>query len=342
MRVLVTGSEGYIGAVLRDVLLDRGHEVVGVDAGYFNECNFHKAPTSIPLVDKDIRLVEEDDLAGFDAVMHLAALSNDPLGALDGGLTESINTTATLRMARLAKGAGVGRFIFSSSCSMYGEGASTGLTEEASFNPQTAYARSKVDVEAGLRAMADDSFSPTYLRNATAFGLSPRFRFDLVVNNLTGWAFVGGKVVLQSDGSPWRPLVHIRDISKAFACALEAPRDAIHNEAFNVGATDNNFQIATVARMVAACFGDCEVTLGEGGGDTRTYNVDFSKIQERLPGFGSVDCSVEDSIAELKNCFEAMSLDDDQFQGRLYTRLKQIQHLQSAQRLDENLLWRTG
>jgi nucleoside-diphosphate-sugar epimerase len=340
MRVLITGSEGYIGAVMRDVLLGRGHEVAGLDTGYFSECDLHVKPTEIPLVRKDLRHVERGDLEGFDAVAHLAALSNDPLGSLDAGLTQAINTTASLKLAHLAKEAGVQRFIFASSCSLYGHGAATGLTEDAPFNPQTGYARSKVDVEEGLRALASDGFSPVYLRNATAFGLSPRLRFDLVVNNLCGWAAVTGKIMLTSDGSPWRPLVHIRDISKAFACCLEAPRQAIHNEAFNVGSTTLNYQIASIAHMVAGQFPGCDVVLGKSDGDTRTYNVDFTKIHKKLPGFEGVDYTVEAGIAELKACFEQMQLDEPQFHSHLYTRLKQIQHLQEEGRLDDALFWR--
>jgi len=342
MNVLVTGSEGYIGAVLRDVIREHGHNVTGLDAGFFNECDFHKAPTTIPLIQKDVREIEEADLSGFDAIMHLAALSNDPLGALDATLTDAINTRASLRLAELAQRAGVERFIFASSCSLYGQGASEGLTEDAPFNPQSAYARSKVEVEAGLQTLADDRFSPIYMRNATAFGLSPRQRFDLVVNNLAGWAFVENRIMLTSDGSPWRPLVHIRDISRAFLCALEAPREVVHNQAFNVGSTKSNFQIATLARMVARHFNDCEVVLGKGDGDTRTYNVDFTKIRTRLPGFQDCEISVEDSIAELKAAFEELAFTDEHFHSRLYTRLKQIKHLQEAGRLDEQLFWRSA
>ena len=341
MKVIVTGSEGYIGAVLRDVLLKRGHEVTGMDTGYFNGCDFDRAPTAIPLIKRDLRRVQKSDLEGFDAVVHLAALSNDPLGNVDASLTQDINTTASIRMAELAKEAGVGRFLFSSSCSLYGASESQGLTEEAQHNPQTPYAQSKVDVELALQDLASDNFSPAYFRNATAYGVSPRLRFDLVVNNLCGWAWTTGKIRLTSDGTPWRPLVHILDISKAFACALDAPREAIHNQAFNVGSNANNLQVIGVARKVRQHFPECEVLVGQSDGDTRTYNVDFTKINTRLPGWDGCDYSVDDAILEFKAAFERMSLSDETFQSRMYTRLKQIKYLQDEGRLDERLYWTT-
>ncbi|MBN2308484.1 MAG: SDR family oxidoreductase [Candidatus Hydrogenedentes bacterium] len=342
MKVLVTGSDGYIGAVLCEMLVARGHDVLGLDTGYFDGCDFLGPPAPVPSIKKDIRLAERDDVAGCDAVMHLAALSNDPLGDLAPALTESINTGGSVRLARLARDAGVPRFLFSSSCSMYGEGSGKGLTEESAFRPQTAYAQSKVDVEAALSAMADGRFSPTFLRNATACGVSPRMRFDLVVNNLVGWAWTTGAIRMTSDGTPWRPIVHIRDIAKAFACALEAPRERVHNEAFNVGATDHNFQIREIAERVRRQFPDCEVTFGESGGDTRTYHVDCSKIHERLDGFSPLDYSLDDAIAELKGALDRAALTEERFRSRLYTRLKQIEHLQETGRLDGELFWRTA
>lgn len=342
MKVLITGSEGYVGAVLRDQLLERGHEVAGLDTGFFKECDFGAPPTPIPLIERDMRKVTADDLAGFDAVAHLAALSNDPLGSLEPGLTEDINTHGSIRVAEAAKRAGVTRFVFSSSCSLYGQGASLGLTEEAAANPQTPYAHSKVDFEKALSAMADDDFSPTYLRNATAFGISPRLRFDIVVNNLCGWAFTSGKIVMTSDGTPWRPLVHVRDIGKAFVCALEAPREAIHNEAFNVGSTENNLQIRDIAYKVQRQMPQCEVTFGESGGDTRTYNVNFDKIENRLPGFEKASITVDDAITELLAAFRELALEDEAFKGRLYTRLLQIKHLRDTKAIDNALYWVTA
>lgn len=339
MKVLVTGSEGYIGAVLRDLLLARGHEVTGLDTGFFNDCDLGEAPTPIPLITRDLRDVTVDDVRGFDAIVHLAALSNDPLGNLAPGLTEEINTGGSIRIAEAAKQAGVQRFVFASSCSLYGQGAALGLTEEAEANPQTPYAKSKIDFERALHEMASDDFSPTYMRNATAFGFSPRLRFDIVVNNLCGWAFTTGKIAMTSDGSPWRPLVHVKDISKAVVCALEAPREVVHDQAYNVGSTTNNLQIRDVAYKVQKQMPDCEVTFGNSDGDTRTYNVDFTKIETRLPGFVHADVSVDDAITELLAAFKRLSLKEEGFSGRLYTRLKQINHLQATKQIDDKLRW---
>ena len=339
MRVLLTGSEGYIGAVLRQHLLRAAHEVVGLDTGFFNECNFGAPPDPIPLIQKDIRKVEAQDLLGFDAVIHLAALSNDPLGNLAPGTTEDINTNGSIRLAEAAKAAGVERFLFASSCSLYGQGAAKGLTEEAPANPQTPYARSKIDFENALGTLAGDNFSPVSLRNATAFGVSPRLRFDIVVNNLCGWAWTTGKIQMQSDGTPWRPLVHVKDISKAFVCALEAPRDLIHNQAFNVGSTANNVQIRDIAYKVQQQMPACEITFGNSDGDNRTYNVDFTKIETKLPGFQGADYSVDQAIAEFIEAFQQLALHEEDFQSRLYTRLKQIKFLQETSQIDEALYW---
>jgi len=340
VRVLLTGSEGYIGAVLRDQLLEGGHEVVGLDTGFFMECDFGETPTPIPLIRDDIRTIEPGELQGFDAIIHLAALSNDPLGNLEAGLTEAINTQGSIRIAEQAKAAGISRFIFASSCSLYGQGDTLGLTEEAPANPQTPYARSKIDFEQALHAMADDSFSPCYMRNATAFGLSRRLRFDIVVNNLCGWAWCTKKIQMSSDGTPWRPLVHVKDIGRACVCALEAPREAIHDQAFNVGSTENNVQIRDVAYMIQAQMPECEVIFGNSDGDNRTYNVDFGKIESRLPGFVKARHSIDEAITEFLDAFRAMSLKDEDFQGRLYTRLKQIQYLKDQNLIDHELFWK--
>lgn len=339
MRVLITGSEGYIGAVMRDVLLERGHQVAGLDTGFFRECDFGAAPTPIPLIEKDLRHVERADLEGFDAIAHLAALSNDPLGNLAPGLTEAINTAAAVRFAQRAREAGVSRFLFASSCSLYGASAALGLTEEAPANPQTPYAQSKIDFENALMELAGDDFSPTYLRNATAFGVSPRLRFDIVVNNLCGWAWTTKQIRMTSDGAPWRPLVHIRDISRAFACALEAPREVVHNQAFNVGSTENNLQIRDIARKVKAQMPECAVSFGSSDGDTRTYNVDFTKIETRLPGFGRAEITVDGAVTEFLEAFERLSTAQEDFQSRLYTRLKQIQHLLDTGAINDELYW---
>lgn len=339
MKVLLTGSEGYIGAVLRDRLLEHGHEVTGLDTGFFNECNFGAPPRPIPLIACDIRHITPDDLCGFDAVLHLAALSNDPLGNLAPHLTHAINTLGSLRLAEAARKAGVARFLFSSSCSLYGHGAEKGLNEEAEPNPQTPYAKSKIDFERVLATMAGDDFSPVYLRNATAFGVSPRLRLDIVVNNLAGWAWTTGRIAMSSDGTPWRPLVHVDDIARAFVCALEAPREAIHNQAFNVGSSENNVQIRDIARKVQEHMPRCEITFGHSDGDTRTYHVDFTKIETRLPGFGRARWTVDDGVAELLAAYKRLSFDDAAFNSRLYTRLKQIRHLQDTGRIDGDLHW---
>ena len=342
MRVLLTGSEGYIGAVMRDVLKSGGHDVVGLDTGYFEICDFGPAPTAIPVLKRDVRAVSQEDFEGFDAVIHLAALSNDPLGNLEPGLTEDINTQGSIRVAEMAKAAGVQRFLFASSCSLYGQGEELGLTEEATPNPQTPYAHSKIDFEHALHNLADDNFSPTYLRNATAFGISPRLRFDIVVNNLCGCAWTTGKIAMTSDGSPWRPLVHVQDISRAFKLALEAPRDVIHDEAFNVGSTSNNVQIREIAYKVQAQMPECEVTFGNSDGDTRTYNVDFTKIETKLLGWGTTEYSIDRSITEFLEAFEKLQTQEEDFKGRLYTRLKQIEHLQESGQIDGQLYWRSA
>ncbi|MFM1920768.1 MAG: hypothetical protein RLZZ303_2402 [Candidatus Hydrogenedentota bacterium] len=340
MKVLMTGSEGYIGAVMRDYLIERGHAVTGMDTGYFADCDFGAPPTPIDVVVRDLRDVEAKDFEGYDAVLHLAALSNDPLGNLTPGVTEAINTAGSIRVAQKAKEAGVSRFLFASSCSLYGQGSSLGLTEDAEANPQTPYARSKIDFERALKEMADDHFSPTYLRNATAYGVSPRLRFDIVVNNLCGWAWTTGKIQMSSDGTPWRPLVHVKDISRAFVCALEAPLEVVHDQAFNVGSTENNVQIRDIAFKVQAQMPECGVIFGNSDGDTRTYNVNFDKIETKLPGFGKAQFSIDMAITEFIEAFKRLSLKDEDFNSRLYTRLKQIKHLQDAGRLDDVLRWK--
>ena len=339
MRVLITGSEGYIGAVMREEFASRGHDIAGLDTGYFEDCDFGGPPIAIDTLRKDLRDVEASDFEGFDAVAHLAALSNDPLGNLAPGVTEAINTAGSIRVAEKAKEAGVSRFLFASSCSLYGQGDALGLTEEATPNPQTPYAHSKIDFERALHELADDNFSPVYLRNATAYGVSPRLRFDIVVNNLCGWAWTSGKIQMSSDCTPWRPLVHIRDISRAFACALEAPREVIHDQAFNVGSSANNVQIRDIAYKVQAQMPECEVTFGNSDGDTRTYNVDFTKIETKLPGFGHAQISVDDAITEFLLAFKRLSTTEEDFQSRLYTRLKQIEYLQKEGRLTDHLAW---
>src|SRR5215216_3301203 len=287
MRILVTGHKGYIGTVLVPLLLSDGHQVVGLDSDLYERCTFGDQLTEVESIRKDLRDVEAKDVGGFDAIMHLAALSNDPLGNLNPDLTYEINHLASVKLATLGKEVGVPRFIFSSSCSTYG--AASGderLTEEADFNPVTPYGHSKVLVEQDVAELADDKFSPVFLRNATAYGVSPRLRFDIVLNNLVAWAYSTGKVLIKSDGTPWRPIIHIEDISRAFIAALHAPRDVVHNQAFNVGRDDQNYRISDLADIVKETVPGCEIEYAQDAGpDKRTYRVDFSKIAAKLPEF---------------------------------------------------------
>lgn len=341
MRVLVTGNLGYIGTVLVPILSDVGYDVWGFDTGYYRECLLgdpHGGGVSRQIV-KDIRKVDATDVEGVDAIIHLAALSNDPTGELNPGLTGDINTGGALCLAEIARDSGVGRFIFASSCSIYGQSDAKALTEESPFNPQTAYAHSKVDTEAGLSKLASNEFSPVFLRNSTAYGFSHRPRFDIAVNNLTGWGFTTGQVKLMSDGCAWRPMVHVEDICQAITEALQAPKEVIHNQAFNVGSEDENYQIRDIAGMVAEIIPNCEVIFAEGAGaDNRTYNVNFEKIRQAFPDF-TPQWSVRKGIEQLYEAFAHASLTYDDFEGRLYTRLKQLQHLIDKDLLTSDLFW---
>jgi len=340
MKLLLTGHHGYIGSVMSDVLVQAGHDVTGLDTYLYEGCNFGNEPLPIAAIRKDIRDVEPSDLRGFDAVIHLAALSNDPLGCLDESCTYDINHLGSVSLARAAKMAGVPRFLFASSCSLYGAAGDAMLDETAAFNPITAYGRSKVLVEQDVARLADDSFSPIFLRNATAYGASPRLRADIVVNNFVGVAYTTGKVVIQSDGTPWRPLVHIRDISRAFLAVLEAPREAIHNQAFNVGSSDENYQIRDVAAIVQEVVRGCSVTYLEGGGpDPRCYKVSCDKLHAHIPGF-QTEWNVRRGAQELYDGFVRYGLTREMFDG--FVRLKRIQELMAGSRIDEALRWRTS
>jgi nucleoside-diphosphate-sugar epimerase len=332
MKVLITGHLGYIGVEMVPVLRAAGHEVAGLDTGLFNECDFMSPPDDAPLLDVDLRDVTPEHLRGFDAVAHLAALSNDPLGDLNPNITDDINQHASVRLARAAKEAGVGRFLFSSSCSLYGAGGESMLDESAAFYPVTAYGESKVLVEQELSKLADESFTPVYLRNATAYGVSRRLRADIVVNALTT-----GKVLLQSDGTPWRPLVHIRDIINAFQACLTAPKETIHNQAFNVGRTQENYQIRDVALMVRDVVPNCEVAFADGASaDARNYRVSFAKIENGLPGYNPV-WTLRKGIEELYERYKQAELDKETWLGPRYYRLRTVKGLQERGLLDLDL-----
>jgi nucleoside-diphosphate-sugar epimerase len=342
-RVLVTGSEGYIGSVLVPMLTEAGYEVRGLDAAWFADGRLVPPAGTWEVERRDVRDVEAADLRGFDAVVHLAAICNDPLGELDPGLTHDINYRATVRLAELARAAGVGRFVFSSSCSMYGvAGHDRPLDETAALNPQTAYARSKVEAERELARMgeADPAFCPVMLRNATAYGISPRQRFDLVLPNLAAHAHVHGEVRLTSDGTPWRPLVHIRDIGAAALAALSAPAESVRGQAFNIGRDEDNYTIRDIAlRIQREAYPDSSVTFGPPSADNRSYRVDFTKAATALPGYAP-QWDLARGIRECRDAFGAVGLGAATFEDRRYTRLKQIRHLLERGLLDDQLRWR--
>jgi nucleoside-diphosphate-sugar epimerase len=339
-RVLITGWSGYIGPLMVKIFKQHGHDVAGLDTGYFADCSMEPIHDRGPLLRKDVRDVQAADLAGFDAVVHLAALSNDPMGELRPEWTYQINLEGSLHLARVAREAGVSRFLFSSSCSIYGASDHEKATETAPLQPLSAYAVSKVRTEEGLERMADRDFSPVFLRNATAYGVSPRMRLDLVLNNLTAWAFTTGRVQIMSDGTPWRPLVHIEDIARAFAAVLDAPRDAIHKQAFNVGADTENYQVKDLAELVREEVPGSVISYsGQSAPDPRNYRVDFSKIRAMVPAFQPV-WNARKGVAELHAAFRRASLNADDLQSRNYIRLKQLKHLLDTQELEEGLRWK--
>ena len=342
MRVLVTGHAGYIGTRLVPLLLERDHVVTGLDTNIFGACTFSGHIEEIPSLECDVRDVHRDQLADFDAIVHLAGLSNDPLGDYRPELTDLINHRASVRLAQLAREAGVRRFLFASSCSNYGAAGDDFLTENAKFNPVTPYGESKVRVETALSAMADDKFSPTFLRASTAYGLSPRLRFDLVVNNLTAWAYTTGQVYLKSDGTPWRPLVHVEDIGRAYVAALEAPLEQVHNEAFNVGITTENYKIREVADIVKSIVPNCTIEFADDAGpDKRCYRVDCNKIARQLHGF-KPQWTVRRGVEELYEAYRQFHLTLNDFEGARFKRIAHVKHLVAEGSLTDELRWQSA
>lgn len=339
MKILVTGTEGYLGCLLAPLLMDKGHEVIGVDTGYYKVgWLYNGTETTAKTLNKDIRHISLEDLQGVEAIVHMAELSNDPTGQLSPTITYDINHVGSVRLAKLAKQAGVRRFVYMSSCSVYGVATVGDVTEESPVNPQTAYAECKTMVEKDVKPLASDDFSPTFMRNATAFGASPRMRFDIVLNNLAGLAWTTKEIKMISDGTPWRPLVHALDISKAIICALEAPRDIVHNQIFNVGDTANNYRVKEIAEFVAEAFPGCKLSFGDNASDNRSYRVSFEKINTLLPGF-KCDWDARLGAKQLFDVFSQIDMTEEIFFSRGFTRLKQLEYLIRTQQIDKDFFW---
>ncbi|MGB3639744.1 MAG: SDR family oxidoreductase [Rivularia sp. (in: cyanobacteria)] len=339
MKILVTGTEGYLGCLLAPLLIERGHQVIGVDTGYYKVgWLYNGTETTAKTLNKDIRNISSEDLQGVEAIVHMAELSNDPTGQLSPTITYDINHVGSVRLAKLAKQAGIRRFVYMSSCSVYGVATEGDVTEESPVNPQTAYAECKTFVERDVQPLASDDFSPTFMRNATAFGASPRMRFDIVLNNLAGLAWTTKEIKMISDGTPWRPLVHALDISKAIICALEAPRDIVHNQIFNVGDTANNYRVKEIAEFVAEAFPGCKLSFGDNASDNRSYRVSFEKINTVLPGF-KCDWDARLGAKQLFDVFNQIDMTEEIFFSRGFTRLKQLEYLIRTQQIDKDFFW---
>lgn len=342
MKIFVTGTDGYIGALLASKLIQDGHEVTGFDTGYYRRGWLFNDPSRYKCIPKticgDVRQVTAEMLEGMDAVVHLAELSNDPLGESNREVTLDINHQGSVRIANAAREAGVPRFIYTSSCSVYGIAETDVVSEESPVNPQTAYAECKVLVERDVGAMTSDDFTTVFLRNATAYGASPRMRFDIVLNNLCGFAWTTGKIVMTSDGTPWRPIVHIDDICTAIRCCLSAPKESISGKVFNVGSNQENYRVREIAETVKNVFPDCELTFGDSGGDNRSYRVNFDKIHSELPGF-SCSWTALKGAQELRQMFERIQMTVEEFEAPPYTRLKCLNQLRQTHQIDDNGYW---
>ena len=340
MRILVTGTEGYLGSLLAPELVRRGYEVIGLDIGFYKERMLYRDGKTTPLtIAKDLRQVEAVDLKGVDAIVHMAELSNDPAGQLAPTITYEINHQGSVHLAELAKRVGVARFVYMSSCSVYGIADKDFVDEDSSVNPQTAYAECKTLVERDVRPLADRHFSPTFMRNATAYGASPRMRFDIVLNNLAGLAWTTKEIRMISDGTPWRPLVHGLDIARAIIAVLEAPVEAVHNEIFNVGDNAHNYRVREIAEIVAATFPGCTLAFGSAGSDNRSYRASFDKIRKHLPGF---ECAwnAKRGAQQLYDLFKRIDMTPETFEFRTFTRLKQLEYLIKTQQIDDHFYWK--
>jgi nucleoside-diphosphate-sugar epimerase len=339
LKILVTGDRGYIGTVMVPYLQRLGHQITGLDTEYYYDGDLTPPPSGYTCIRKDVRDVTGDDLEGFEAVIHLAALSNDPLGDLKPELTYEINYHASVRLAELARETGVRRFLYASSCSLYGAAGDQTLKEDSPLRPLTPYAESKVRTEEALSKLASGSFAPVYLRSATVYGVSPRLRLDIVLNNLAGWAVTVGKIRIMSDGSPWRPILHVQDIAQAFACVLEGPAELVSDQAFNVGANSENYQVRDLAAIVQQVAPACSVEYsGKASPDPRNYRVDFSKLARTFPAFRPRWTALE-GARELYGAYRAAGMSLEDFQDRKFTRLKHLRYLLETRRLDDSLRW---